>query len=383
MAVELRCPDCRAKLRLKAAPEAGTEVECPKCGTVFPAPEPEAEDDTPKTTAADGGDEKPKKSKKGKAKTGAAGADPNVPRKRKAKKRETSKVALTAVVIAGVLLLICMAGVLIWYFSRTSKAVEMFYYVPEDAQVAWGINLGHAQKYPEFYKSLAGVQNGTDFKLAGDAVAKAAGSTMDDLVDYVAKAESFKNGSAIVFHTKAEFDGAALGKLPGADKKTLDGKTYYVVPNLLPGNLPGRVFSPTNRLFVVLSADTTKTNDATFKKMLNGHPDTKEKTLGVRMGDLGKRVTRGTFWQMIVFDAEQKMESALPGAGAAAGAKDETKENKIRLFTDAMSGSRGCGVKASLGSSAKGATSWLKIGSISLFQPSEPAKLIFIVVLRV
>jgi rod shape determining protein RodA len=34
-----------------------------------------------------------------------------------------------------------------------------------------------------------------------------------------------------------------------------------------------------------------------------------------------------------------------------------------------------------LGSSANGATSWLKIGSISLFQPSEPAKLIFIVVL--
>ena len=70
MAVELRCPDCRAKLRLKAAPEAGTEVECPKCGTVFPAPEPEpepeADDDAPKSKAADddGGDEKPKKAKK-------------------------------------------------------------------------------------------------------------------------------------------------------------------------------------------------------------------------------------------------------------------------------------------------------------------------------
>jgi rod shape determining protein RodA len=34
-----------------------------------------------------------------------------------------------------------------------------------------------------------------------------------------------------------------------------------------------------------------------------------------------------------------------------------------------------------LGSQVSGATSWLKIGSISLFQPSEPAKLLFIVVL--
>ena len=34
-----------------------------------------------------------------------------------------------------------------------------------------------------------------------------------------------------------------------------------------------------------------------------------------------------------------------------------------------------------LGSSVSGAASWLKIGGVSLFQPSEPAKLIFIVVL--
>jgi rod shape determining protein RodA len=34
-----------------------------------------------------------------------------------------------------------------------------------------------------------------------------------------------------------------------------------------------------------------------------------------------------------------------------------------------------------LGSTVSGAASWLKIGSISLFQPSEPAKLIFIVVM--
>ncbi len=34
-----------------------------------------------------------------------------------------------------------------------------------------------------------------------------------------------------------------------------------------------------------------------------------------------------------------------------------------------------------LGSTAKGANSWLKIGSVTLFQPSEPAKLLFIVIM--
>ncbi len=43
-----------------AAPEAGTEVECPKCGTVFAAPEPQsaAGKDTPKKKPKADGDEK-------------------------------------------------------------------------------------------------------------------------------------------------------------------------------------------------------------------------------------------------------------------------------------------------------------------------------------
>src|SRR5262249_12346513 len=144
--------------------------------------------------------------------------DANAPHKRKAKKRETSKAALIGVIAAGVILLICMVSVLIWYFTRTSKAVEMFYYVPEDAQEAIGLNLGHAQKYPEFYKSLKTLIDGTDFKPAGEAVAKAAGSDFDKLVDYVAKASSKTNGWAIVLRTKAEFDDGALAKIPGSEK---------------------------------------------------------------------------------------------------------------------------------------------------------------------
>jgi len=360
MAVELRCPDCRAKLRLKAAPEAGTEVECPKCGTVFPAPEPEPEDDADaplKTAKSD--DEKPKKSsetrdKKADAKKGPGG-EAKAPRKRKAKKRETSKTALIAVICAGTILIACMSGVLVWYFTRTSKAVEMFYYVPEDAQAAWGINLGHVQKYPVFYKAINALITGAPFKPAADAVAKAAGTDMDGLVDYVAVAESLNGGvvqsATIVFRTKTEFDAADLSKIPGAEKKTLDGKTYYLVPSLLQGNASARVFAPTNRL-VVVCPDTI--NEPVFKKMINGHPDSRDKTLGVRMGALGKRVTRGTFWQLMMFDNAATVEDALPPVNAAAaGGKssaDDPKAKKRAEYSDGMKGSFGIGVKASLGS---------------------------------
>jgi hypothetical protein len=126
------------------------------------------------------------------------------------------------------------------------------------------------------------------------------------------------------------------------------------VPKLLPRNEDARVFAPTNRLIVVCPASSASLNDATFKKMINGHPDSKEKTLGVRMGALGKRVTRGTFWQMMVFDTELKMENALPVVdapqGGSAANADDPKAKKRAAFSDGMNGSYGIGAKASLGS---------------------------------
>ena len=370
MAVELRCPDCRAKLRLKLAPEAGTEVECPKCGTVFPAPEPEieADEDAPKKKKKkpaadndndndDSSDEKAtatkKKSKK--AKKPVADGTPGAPRRRKAKKRETSKVALIGVICTGLLLLCTTAGVLIWFFTRTSKSVEMMYYIPADSDHASGLNLGHAQKYPEFYKSIAATFKDTEFKAAGDAIAKAAGlGDIDSLVDYVVFGSSAKNGGATVFRTKEEFDASALGKLPGAKEVSNDGPTYYLVDDFKNGASGGqvRVFSPTNRLIVFCS---TSVPAAVFKQMRNGNIDNREQTLGVRMGPLGKRVTRGTFWALTVYDEKNKppepppeKKEASPGGGAAGS--DDAAAQFARMSAETLGSAQGVGFKASIGS---------------------------------
>src|SRR5262245_46560979 len=106
MAVELRCPDCRAKLRLSEDPEPGTEVECPECNAVFPAPDP----DTGETPDA--------REKKAKTKDKPKFAKDRAPRKRKAKKKETNKSALTIVIVGAVLFVSLVVGLLIWYFSR-------------------------------------------------------------------------------------------------------------------------------------------------------------------------------------------------------------------------------------------------------------------------
>ena len=371
MAVELRCPDCRAKLRLREAPEPGTEIECPKCGTAFAAPEPEPEEDeSPRPRKKEPPAEKGGRGDKaGKARPGAEKAakkekgpkDPKGPRKRRAKKKETSKLALFLVIGAGTFLLIFMGGMLIWFFTRTSKAVEMFYYVPEDAQVSGGINLGHAQKYPEFYKSVKTSLAGTDYQAAADAIAKAAETDMEGLVDYMVRAESTANGWAVVFRTKADFDGGTLAKLPSARKKTAGSVDYYVVPNLLAGGKTGLAFTPTKRFIVVCPESLESKGE--FKNMVAGHPDSRDKTLGVRMGALGKRITRGTFWQMTLFEGGVKPQSVFPpqkspnpppggqpGGQPPAGGSDDPDAAYTKVAMDALSGAKGFGVKASIGS---------------------------------
>src|SRR5438552_920117 len=113
MAVELRCPDCRAKLRLQEQPEPGTEIECPECNAVFTAPDldtgevpdargkPKAADSKPKPRPSDDDEDQPKKHGDG-GKARDVDFDPNAPRKRRAKKKETNRAALTFIIIAGV-----------------------------------------------------------------------------------------------------------------------------------------------------------------------------------------------------------------------------------------------------------------------------------------
>lgn len=340
MAVKLRCPECRAELKLKTAPEAGTEVECPKCGSSFEAPDTEAENEKAELVKQlKGAKEKEEKGAKEKPATKGKTDDkpaPKQPKRRKAKKRETSKGALIGAICAALFMLITVTATLIWFFTRVPQSVEMLHYVPEDAQSAIGVNVGHAIKYPEFYKSVSGAYGSQQFRTAGDAIGKAAGKeSLEGWVDRVAVANSAANGSTIVFRTKEAFDESALGKIPGAKKTS----NYYDVPGM------GRVFAPTNRLVVVASASTPQ---AVFNRMLNGHGDNKEKTLGTRMGPLGAKVTRGTFWRLSMFDGGTR--PTAPPKKDGAGGNDDGAQQLAQTSYDAINGTKGFGVKASMGS---------------------------------
>ena len=212
MSVELRCPDCRAKLRLPEEPEPGSEVECPECNAIFPAPDletGEAPDARPKKKAKSG-DSKPTEAK---PKAGAKGKD-KTPRKRKAKKKETNTTALIAVIAGAVLLLIAIVVLLGWWFTRKPASYEMMKYLPADANEAVGVNVGHLYKYSEFVKKVEPAYRDLGFFKALEAVGTALDSNVAAFADYTVEGWG-NSGGALVIRTKKEFDPEILKKLPG------------------------------------------------------------------------------------------------------------------------------------------------------------------------
>ena len=196
MAVELRCPGCRAKLRLPTAPEEGSEIECPKCGQVFAAdaagvPAARGGGDEPKPRKKPSGDapEKPKKKKAGETSATAS------PRRRKLKKRKSNPYVLYGAVGGGLLLLGIFIGAIIWFFNRTSASQEMMLYLPDDCDEVSGINLGHLQKYPEFYKTCENSFGNTGFKRAADMFSRALGQETNDTITYVVQGNGRVGGT--------------------------------------------------------------------------------------------------------------------------------------------------------------------------------------------
>jgi hypothetical protein len=352
MAVELRCPDCRAKLRLPEDPEPGTEVECPECGSVFSAPDPEtgevpdargkkkpakrrpAEDD-------EDDDDRPKKAAEEKKKPSSKKGADKTPKKRKAKKKETNKVALVAVIVTGVVFAVTAIGLLVWFFTKKPPSYEMMTYLPADVSEASGVNLGHMQKYAEFIKVVEPTYKESGFQKAIEALAKALGGDARELPDYVVQGTG-KTGSGLVIRTKKPFDPDDLKKLPGAQAGSKGGQTYYrisPIPNLWGGGL--RVFAPTNRLVVFCPDSTT---DGTFQKMIDGNKDDRDATLNGRVGALGRRITRGTFWAIVLFDTANRPKE--DGAAAPGGGENVFKKDVVSSTQSA----KGFGFKASLGS---------------------------------
>ncbi len=369
MAVQLRCPHCRAKLRLPEAPEPDSEVECPECGDVFPGEENiiraggADENDKPrKKKASDNADGKSsknpevkQKTKKLKKKGGEKGADLPKPKRKKSKKRKTSPIVL-GLIIAGALLVVGgVGGVLIWFFTKKSASQEMMSYLPAECDQVFGLNLGHLQKYPAFYRSCETSFEGKGFRKAADVFSAALGLEFKDTIDYIVQGSGRVGGvptgkplGATVMRTKAEYDQAAIAKIPGAKEFALAGTKYYVIPDIPQLGYPGlRVFAPTNRIVVFCRGDMP---EATFKSMLGANQDNIDATAFVRSESLGKYTIRGTVWNFVLYD-KSVPRPAVPSKPKGPAAGELSDEDQFQTEIAGLAASaKGASIKASVGS---------------------------------
>src|SRR5947209_5377944 len=115
MAVEFRCPECRAKLRVPEAPDPGDDVECPKCAHVFPAPDLDDGDGRAKKTATAVLPPKTEAKPKAEAKKEF---EKVTPRRKKAKKKKTNPALLAGIVVGGLVFIGLVTALLVWYTRR-------------------------------------------------------------------------------------------------------------------------------------------------------------------------------------------------------------------------------------------------------------------------
>ena len=331
MPFETRCPECTTKLRLDAAPAAGTPVECPKCGSLFvppraakakaaaarsgdsgrPRDDDEGGDDTPRPAAKKSGegDDTPrpagKKSgggiKKPKSIKITKTSNPNnTGKKRKAKKKVTNPIVVLVAIAFGFATLTGIFLSMIYFLNRAGKVQEMLTYVPAEVNWVRGVNVsllakykGYAAEVTKFYRS--------DIKAAADHIAKAAGNDTDAALDYLVIAkhrqDASTTGTMYVFRMARSMKPDALAAGLGATSAGVNGETGYKFGPGAPGILANAtMIVPTSRIVAIIAPGRLQgpmTSAATVGK--GGKGD----SFAAKLNATSKVVIRGSIWLLM------------------------------------------------------------------------------------
>ena len=284
MAFDVRCPECRAKLRLDEAPDPDTPIECPRCGSQFAAPDEEA----PAKPARPAGKRKPK---------GKGKPPPGAPRKRKALKRKTNPFVLVLSIVGGFTFLIVSGFGLYTLMLRTGSVEEMLTYVPDSCNWARGVNVSQLAKYPGYKSEVDKYMTGPVVSAANE-LAGAAGHDPEKFVDYLVIAKNRGGGgnpTMYVLRTQRSFKPDELGAaLTGA---TPQGDGAYKMPAGAPGILAGAtVHMPTRRLVVVIPPNA---QSLVSGSLAGKDPANKDRTFAGKLDATARVVMRGSIWLVI------------------------------------------------------------------------------------
>ena len=314
MAVAVRCPECRAKLKFDAPPEPDESIECPKCGHAF---EPVAAamagdlprkaksmDDAPRKTkpvddaprkAKSNGEAKPRKAEKEPKKKLAADED-TTGKKRKIKKKKSNKKLLTFMIGGAFVILSMIGGLGYFLFSKSSKMREMASCIPADCNIVRGLNTGQIGRIPaykaEYTKQLANSPIGG----VAEVLAKSMSMETDDFLDYALIGKRVGSGDSVVlvFRTKRSISGATLGPALGGVAAPVAGQNAYAFTG---GPLAGyALYCPTDRIVVVITPG--KGKDDLLQKSAAARANPESSFYG-KMNKTGTKAATAQIWTVI------------------------------------------------------------------------------------
>ena len=279
MSFDVRCPKCRAKLRLDEAPEVGSPIECPKCERTFPAP---ADSVPPPASAPAPAPEAPKKKKK---------------EKEEAKKREfINPFKLFAMVGGAMLGLILLLGTFQYFLYLAGSAVEeSLGQIPPEYNYLRGINVKQMKKFPGFKEEMDKYYT-KDVKDAFEKLAGATGRDPETLLTHLVMASTFgKSAPIYYFSTKSSVDRNFARGIEKAREESSGGVSFYRLPSSDNPILSGAtVYCPTTRLIVVVPAGVDSS------AVLRGTRDiARSERTTARIGNAGRMAVRAHMWQIV------------------------------------------------------------------------------------
>lgn len=290
MAIDVRCPDCNAKLRLDEPLDPDSPIECPRCGSTFDPPA----DAPPKP-------KKPKKEKKEKAAKEKSGGGKKIKsggKSRKVKKKRTNPVVLLIAIAFGFIGLIAVGSLLVWFANRAGKVEQMLTFVPADCNWARGIKVGELAKYPG-YKAEVDKFFTPEVRAVTEDIAKGIGLPPETFVDYcvIAKNRTTSGtGTLFVIQTSKVLPDDISKGLSGASSQNVNGTNCYRLP-AKGGSMGSALVAKAGPKTIVI-AQAGGMQDTMMRGSLSARANPAE-SFGGKLDATCKVVMRGSIWLLV------------------------------------------------------------------------------------
>ena len=302
MPFDIRCPDCRSKLRLDEKPARDLGIECPKCGGTFTPAEAAAADKAAggPPPAAKGKDKAAKKpAAPQEAKAGAPTSDKP---QREAKERTFfNPFALLAIIAAVLLMYVGVCWFVLNQLGKSGKVEDMVAFIPKECNIVRGASLTILNKYPG-YKSELEKYATPPVQAAMDELARTAGHPPEVFHEYMVYGRSNAGGpemTVFAFRSGEDLNPATVRDGLKASDDARGGAPCLRVPAGAPGLLSGALLDfPTKRHVVVIPRTGNADQGRTLAASRAAAADHAQSFVA-ELGDTGRVAIRGHGWVLM------------------------------------------------------------------------------------